>query len=282
MAASSGGQKLLRLRRRKFNTYYEWAQYHRTDPASPFITYRCDKCGKSNRGQEACIPQNWFKVPDEYDPSIRAGAKSFRVRGLICEQCGDEWARRPITLKEGVAVSPRVADRLTMKARRETYAEYAGFLGADAGLLQILGWGLLTAGILTAAYGPDLPGWILIGLGVPFLVTAVLLGFSYYPRKRQRLKHLSDARFVDLAEERRDAIEERQTFYGSPEWRAIRTEVIREHGRVCMSCCRHILQDDDLTVDHIRPRSMHPELSLVKDNLQVLCRACNSSKGATE
>lgn len=221
-------------------------------------------------------------MPNEYDPSNRAGAKSFRVRGLICEQCGDEWTRRPITIKEGVAVSPQVAERLTMKARRETYGKHAGFLGADSGLIQILGWGLLTVGILIAANGPDLPGWILIILGVALLVTTTLLGFSYYPRKLQRLDDLSNARFVDLAEERRDTIEERQTFYGSPEWRAIRAAVIREQGRVCMSCRRYILQDDDLTIDHIKPRSIYPELSLVKDNLQVLCRACNSSKGATD
>ena len=221
-------------------------------------------------------------MPDEYDLSIKAGAKSFRIRGLICEQCGDEWTRHPITLKQGVVVSPRVAERLTVKARKETHAEYAGFLGADSHFLQRLGWGLLIAGILTAAFGPGLAGWMLVGVGMLFLVTAVILGFSYYPRKRQRLKDLSDARLINLAEERRDAIEERQTFYGSPEWRAIRTEVIRERDRVCMSCRRHTVQDDDLTVDHIRPRSIYPELALVKDNLQVLCRACNSSKGATD
>ena len=261
---------------------HEWAQYHRIDGSSPFITYRCDQCGKNNRGQEACVPRNWFKVPGEYDSSIRAGAKSFRVRGLLCEQCGDEWARRPVTLNEGLVVSPRVAERLSTRARRDTHTEHAGLLGADSDSLQILGWALLIAGILTAAYGPNLAGWILMAFGVTFLATVVLLGFSYYPRKRQRLKNLADARLVHLAEERRDTIEERQTFYGSPEWRAIRAEIIREQGRVCKSCHRHILQDDDLAVDHIRPRSVYPELSLVKDNLQVLCRTCNSSKGATD
>ena len=32
-------------------------------------------------------------------------------------------------------------------------------------------------------------------------------------------------------------------------------------------------------VDHIKPRSKYPELSLVFDNLQVLCGACNKGKG---
>lgn len=32
-------------------------------------------------------------------------------------------------------------------------------------------------------------------------------------------------------------------------------------------------------VDHIKPRSKHPELSLCFDNLQVLCEDCNIGKG---
>ena len=34
-----------------------------------------------------------------------------------------------------------------------------------------------------------------------------------------------------------------------------------------------------LEVDHIKPRSTHPELALDFDNLQVLCHDCNQGKG---
>lgn len=36
----------------------------------------------------------------------------------------------------------------------------------------------------------------------------------------------------------------------------------------------------ELHVDHIKPRAEFPELSLVKENLQVLCVDCNMGKGA--
>lgn len=71
-------------------------------------------------------------------------------------------------------------------------------------------------------------------------------------------------------------------FYTTPEWQAIRRAVIRRDGRVCRGCARHISLTRDLTVDHIRPRSKFPELALDQENLQVLCRKCNSAKGARE
>jgi 5-methylcytosine-specific restriction endonuclease McrA len=36
--------------------------------------------------------------------------------------------------------------------------------------------------------------------------------------------------------------------------------------------------DVELHIDHIKPRSRHPELSLTFSNLQVLCRSCNMEK----
>ena len=38
--------------------------------------------------------------------------------------------------------------------------------------------------------------------------------------------------------------------------------------------------DFDLHIDHIRPRSIFPELSLDPSNLRVLCRICNFKKAA--
>lgn len=63
-------------------------------------------------------------------------------------------------------------------------------------------------------------------------------------------------------------------FYLSREWRAVRRRVIRRYGKVCMKCGSR----DHIAVDHIKPRSKHPELELDESNLQVLCRRCNCSK----
>lgn len=72
-----------------------------------------------------------------------------------------------------------------------------------------------------------------------------------------------------------------QAFLTSWEWRTLRYEVLNKFGRRCMCC--GATPDDGRTVihvDHIKPRHKYPELSLVADNLQVLCGVCNQGKGA--
>jgi len=85
-----------------------------------------------------------------------------------------------------------------------------------------------------------------------------------------------------LAMRRQETIEERNAFYSSSEWRQMRQEVIAEDGANCNGCGRQIAEAIDVTVDHRRPRSRYPELALERSNLQVLCRACNSRKGARD
>lgn len=65
------------------------------------------------------------------------------------------------------------------------------------------------------------------------------------------------------------------SFYDSKEWRSLRYQVLKEQGRICALCKS---RDGRMHVDHIKPRSLHPELALVFDNLQVLCEACNLGK----
>jgi HNH endonuclease len=69
-------------------------------------------------------------------------------------------------------------------------------------------------------------------------------------------------------------------FYTTPEWRAARESVVKRDGRKCRACLEDIRHPRDLSVDHIRPRSKFPHLALELSNLQVLCRRCNSAKGA--
>jgi 5-methylcytosine-specific restriction endonuclease McrA len=55
-------------------------------------------------------------------------------------------------------------------------------------------------------------------------------------------------------------------------WRKIRQRVIDRD-----QCCQRCGTEEMLSVDHIVPRNLGGSDSL--DNLQVLCSACNSSKG---
>lgn len=75
----------------------------------------------------------------------------------------------------------------------------------------------------------------------------------------------------------------RDNFYRSSEWKELRYRKLRQI-QYC-ECCgkekRDKLESGErvkLTVDHIKPRSTHPELSLEWDNVQVLCQWCNSGK----
>lgn len=69
-------------------------------------------------------------------------------------------------------------------------------------------------------------------------------------------------------------------FYSSYEWRALRVRVLEKYECKCMMCGRNPQYHNViLNVDHIKPRKKYPELSLVFENLQILCGACNHGKG---
>lgn len=68
-------------------------------------------------------------------------------------------------------------------------------------------------------------------------------------------------------------------FYTSPEWRKLRYRVLRKYKAECV-CCGRSKKDHGIVVhvDHIKPRSKHPKLSLEFKNMQVLCEDCNLGK----
>jgi 5-methylcytosine-specific restriction endonuclease McrA len=60
--------------------------------------------------------------------------------------------------------------------------------------------------------------------------------------------------------------------------RTTRYEIFKMAGFRCMSCGVPA-RKAELQIDHIKPISKYPELKYEPENLQVLCRACNISKG---
>ena len=63
-------------------------------------------------------------------------------------------------------------------------------------------------------------------------------------------------------------------FIKSPEWQALRKEALSLYGAVCVKCG----SEESVQVDHIKPKSKHPELALDISNLQPLCWSCNRRK----
>jgi 5-methylcytosine-specific restriction endonuclease McrA len=64
-----------------------------------------------------------------------------------------------------------------------------------------------------------------------------------------------------------------QRFYSSPRWRQVRDAVRRRDGE-CLECGTR----RDLTVDHVIPRSVAPQLAYHPENLRTLCRRCHGRK----
>jgi len=75
---------------------------------------------------------------------------------------------------------------------------------------------------------------------------------------------------------------QRADFYRSDDWRQIRYQALKRYGRECVCCGAKPGNGIVLHVDHIKPRSKHPELELDLDNLQILCADCNLGKGNTD
>jgi hypothetical protein len=70
---------------------------------------------------------------------------------------------------------------------------------------------------------------------------------------------------------------DKNKFYQSWEWKAVRYAILNKFGAKCM-LCGATNQDSKICVDHIKPISLFWDLRLAEDNLQVLCDDCNKGK----
>jgi len=70
----------------------------------------------------------------------------------------------------------------------------------------------------------------------------------------------------------------RKEFFNSRSWKILRYQAFEKYGNKC--CCCGGSPSDGLTmhVDHILPKSTHPESALDLNNLQILCEDCNVGK----
>ena len=71
---------------------------------------------------------------------------------------------------------------------------------------------------------------------------------------------------------------ERGQFYSSAPWKELRYRVLKASDGRCALCGVSASSGAVLHVDHIKPRSLFPELALEESNMQVLCADCNIGK----
>jgi 5-methylcytosine-specific restriction endonuclease McrA len=61
-------------------------------------------------------------------------------------------------------------------------------------------------------------------------------------------------------------------FLQSDEWFALRYKVLARYGATCQCCGESRKDGAVIQVDHIKPRSIYPELAIDEWNLQILCK----------
>ena len=91
---------------------------------------------------------------------------------------------------------------------------------------------------------------------------------------RREIENPPTARAAEVETERRRKRRERAAFERSQEWRELAALVKREQP-FCAQCG----STENLHADHIKPKSRFPELRLVRENIQMLCKRCNFRKG---
>lgn len=93
----------------------------------------------------------------------------------------------------------------------------------------------------------------------------------------QQIKEL--ARKIKQTEVKRTVvIKTKKDFYSSRAWKILRYQAFEKYGNRCQCCGGRPSDGLTMHVDHVKPRSTHPELALDINNLQVLCEDCNVGK----
>lgn len=230
----------------------------KTKPASQFWqnARRCRKCvaraaAKSRRQRT----KDWYsRVKKEYGLSVGISEKRFQKES-------DK------ALQKAKSIVPRTT--------RDDLSVAVGVYGMIAGPFGCL---FLIIGEIFLDVHLGLLEWLCI------IASGFLALFMAGKLSAPRNAALDDVRAALLKERLKLAeveLLEYIRFYTTSDWRTLRARVIRRDGKVCQKCGMVIRNKRDVTVDHIKPRSRFPDLALEISNLQVLCRSCNSSKGAS-
>lgn len=101
---------------------------------------------------------------------------------------------------------------------------------------------------------------------------------KYNVNRNERAQKKKQHTTLDLTSEKIICHLPAAKFYSSREWRTIRYMALNHYGNTCMACGVSPKQGAIIHVDHIKPRSVFPELSLDFSNLQILCEDCNIGK----
>ena len=211
----------------------------------------------------------------------RTKSGNYFISPTLCKKCAAKRRLKPdnplIPSTEGILITEFALKRLQKKAGRETPKTLRSVSAAPLGMFFIFSGQYLSLAIFFK-YTKGMGLWASL-LAIVASFAAILVGMFVTEWLEAPRKKALNQNIEALVKERQQEIEEADRFYSSPEWWELRKRVIHEQGRTCAECQKSIRRQDDLTVDHIQPRSKFPALGLDFANLRVLCRSCNSRKG---
>ena len=232
------------------------------------------------------MSKRWSKYDAPYSKCDKCGWTghdwSFKYQGL-CSNCYKKWKNersealrtlKPpndnLEITKGLVVTRNVQKRLIKQSQSDI---------PPVKHYELMDWFVIIVPIIVALLlflANSHPG---LFIGVPILIAiAIFIAVKKNKKLNERMMTVN-AHVEELARERKRRIEEAKLFYSSPEWRLIREKVIKQQGSVCQECGQPIKNVFDITVDHIKPRSLFSQEALMLNNLRVLCRSCNSKKG---
>ena len=153
-------------------------------------------------------------------------------------------------------------------------------LRGKATLIVYAGLGLVLAAGFFISFGVSYSTAVAFGT----CAAALLIGFELVASRRDSERDRTRA--VELAAARRQQLATGEGWTRSDVLEHHKTTLyFRSAGKVettdgwrCVACGKNLYRRADATVDHIKPQSKYPGLRATRDNLQILCLSCNSTK----
>ena len=212
----------------------------------------------------------------------------FKYHWNYCSKCYEKWKKQQraerkkmrtnenINITDDIIVTENVKKRLHKKAN--TAIPFSKKFKIFDKLFYI-GGPISVALSIYALTSEASYSWIFLIAGAILMIISIH-GFDHITTQEAINRNaVVDNELIELAKIRKKQIEEAKRFYASPEWQHLRQKIINSHKNICKNCGKTITEKNDITIDHILPRSKFPENELEMSNMQILCRSCNSSKG---
>jgi len=211
----------------------------------------------------------------------RVKSARYFISETLCKKCAAKRRLIPTNNLVQIPFGPQITEAVLRRLRRKAEATVPrSFRDHIAPLVPPAVMAAATFCAYWLFFKAFSLGAYLLGLLGLVIMFSAVIGAALKEKLIAPRNRVVESTINRLAADRQAQIDAMRQFYSSPEWAVLRRRIVKSFQPVCNVCGRRIRKAFDLTVDHIRPRSKYPELGLDPLNLQILCRSCNSSKGA--